>query len=91
VVLFLPLFFPLVTEAGWDPIWFGVFIVILMEISLVTPPMAGNIYITDLIDPEASIMDIIKGVIPFYVAAVALLVLMIAFPTIATFLPGTMK
>jgi len=54
VVLFLPLFFPLVTEAGWNEVWFGVFIVILMEISLVTPPMATNIYITDLLDDEAS-------------------------------------
>lgn len=90
VVLFLPLFFPLVTEAGWDPVWFGVFIVILMEISLVTPPMATNIYITDLIDDEATTADIIKGVIPFYVAAIVLLGLMIAFPVIATFLPSTM-
>ena len=91
VVLFLPLFFPLVIEAGWDPIWFGVFIVVLMEISLITPPMAGNIYITDLIDPEASIMDIIKGVVPFYIAAVALLALLIAFPILATWLPSTMN
>jgi C4-dicarboxylate transporter DctM subunit len=90
VVLFLPLFYPLVTEAGWDPVWFGVFIVILMEISLVTPPMATNIYITDLLDDEASTADIIKGVIPFYIAAVVLLGLMIAFPALATWLPSTM-
>ncbi len=91
VVLFLPLFFPLVTEAGWNEVWFGVFIVILMEISLVTPPMATNIYITDLLDDEASTADIIKGVIPFYIAAMVLLALMIAFPSIATWLPGTMR
>ncbi len=91
VVLFLPLFFPLVIEAGWDPIWFGVYIVVLMEIALVTPPMAGNIYITDLVDPEANIMDIVKGVVPFYVAAVALLALLIAFPALATWLPSTMN
>ena len=90
VILFLPLFFPLVTEAGWNEVWFGVFIVILMEIALVTPPMAGNIYITDLLDDEANTTDIIKGVIPFYIAAMVLLALMIAFPIIATFLPSTM-
>ena len=91
VVLFLPLFYPLVTEAGWDPVWFGVFIVILMEISLVTPPMATNIYITDLLDDEATTADIIKGVVPFYIAAMVLLALMIAFPSLATFLPSTMR
>ncbi|MFW6126357.1 MAG: TRAP transporter large permease subunit, partial [Chloroflexota bacterium] len=90
VILFLPLFFPLVTEAGWDPVWFGVFVVILMEISLVTPPMASNIYITDLIDDEANMTDIIKGVVPFYIAAMALLLLMVFFPRLATWLPGTM-
>lgn len=91
VILFLPLFFPLVTEAGWNEVWFGVFIVILMEIALVTPPMAGNIYITDLLDDEANTTDIIKGVIPFYAAAMVLLALMIAFPSIATWLPSTMR
>ena len=89
-VLFIPLFFPLIQVAGFDPIWYGTYCVMMTEIALITPPIAGNIYIAQMLLPGSTIGNITKGVIPFYVASLGLVALLIYFPQLALWLPGTM-
>ena len=90
MVLFMPLFFPIVMEIGFDPIWYGTVTVLLIEVATVTPPIALHLYIAQSLDPEATIMHVIRGVLPFYASSIILLVLLVFFPQIALFLPSTM-
>ena len=90
VMMLVPLFFPVVVQAGFDPIYFGVIMVMLMEVGLLTPPAAPNIYVTQYVDGEAGVMEVINGTLPFYVTVLGLTVLLVHFPMIAMWLPGTM-
>ena len=90
LVLLVPLFLPAVEQAGYDKIWFGVMVVMMIEMGLLTPPVAGNIYITQLVDGEVTAMDVIRGTLPFYVTVLGLTVLLLHFPMIALWLPSTM-
>ena len=85
-----PLFFPVMVQAGFDPVYFGVIIVMLMEVGLLTPPAAPNIYVTQYVDGRAGVMEVINGTLPFYVTVLGLTVLLVHFPMIAMWLPGTM-
>tara|TARA_B000000460_G_C21354210_1_gene322580 strand:+ start:70 stop:669 length:600 start_codon:yes stop_codon:yes gene_type:complete len=90
VMMLVPLFFPVVVQAGFDPVYFGVIMVMLMEVGLLTPPAAPNIYVTQYVDGEAGVMEVINGTLPFYVTVLGLTVLLVHFPMIAMWLPGTM-
>ena len=90
VLMLVPLFYPVVIQAGYDPIYFGVIMVMVMEMGLLTPPLASNIYITQMVDGEATAVDVILGTLPFYVTVLALTVLIVHFPMIAMWLPDTM-
>ena len=90
LVLLVPLFLPAVEQAGYDKIWFGVMVVMMIEMGLLTPPVAGNIYITQLVDGEVTAMDVIRGTLPFYVTVLGLTILLLHFPMIALWLPSTM-
>ena len=90
VLMLVPLFYPVVIQAGYDPIYFGVIMVMVMEMGLITPPLATNIYITQMVDGEATAVDVILGTLPFYVTVLALTVLIVHFPMIAMWLPDTM-
>ena len=90
LVLLVPLFLPAVEQAGYDKIWFGVMVVMMIEMGLLTPPVAGNIYITQLVDGEVTAMEVIRGTLPFYVTVLGLTILLLHFPMIALWLPGTM-
>jgi len=87
MLLTLPVFFPLVTELGYDPIWFGVIIAIVIELGLITPPVGLNVYVT-VGSGKGDLGAAFRGVTRFYVAVVALVVLLIIFPDIATWLPS---
>ena len=89
-VLFIPLFFPAAVAMGYDIVWFGTLSVVLTGMALLTPPIAGNIYITQMTDPNSTSADVIKGVIPFYSAAIVLIALLVFFPQIAMWLPNMM-
>ncbi|MGX7729351.1 TRAP transporter large permease [Rhodococcus sp. 2H158] len=87
MLLTLPVFFPLVVGLGYDPIWFGIMVVLVIELGLITPPVGINVYVAS----GASGGDLgvaFRGVTRFYLAAVATAALIIAFPTIVTFLPS---
>lgn len=86
----LPLIFPSIVKLGFDPIWFGVLIVQLGEISLLTPPFGLNLFIMKGLLPEVEMHEIISGVLPFIIGATVTLVIYILFPQLALFLPNTM-
>lgn len=90
LVLTVPLFFPIAMAAGFDPVWFGVIVVIMVELGVVTPPIGVNVFAIASMAREVSMYDIFRGVLPFWLAFLALIGLIVAFPQIALFLPSLM-
>jgi TRAP-type C4-dicarboxylate transport system permease large subunit len=88
VTLTIPIFFPIVSTLGFDPIWFGVIIVLVAEMGVITPPVGVNVYVIKGIVPEIPLETIFKGIAPFTVAVLICIALVLAFPQIALFLPG---
>lgn len=86
LILTLPFVFPVVVSLGFDPVWFGVFIVIMVEIALITPPIGFNVYVMHNLAPEVPLIDIFKGVAPFVIISLVFVALLTAFPEIALFL-----
>ena len=91
ILLTVPVFFPLVTHLGFDPIWFGVLIVVVVEIGLITPPVGMNLFVLNSLLPEVPTKTIFRGVLPFMLADVVRLAILIAFPVISLYLPSLMK
>ena len=91
ILLTVPLFFPVVTALGYDPIWFGIIIVIVVQIGLISPPVGMNIFVVKNLLRHVSIGTVFQGVTPFTVALVGLLAVIVAFPALATWLPSYMK
>lgn len=90
MVLTLPILYPLVMELGFDPIWFGVLITVLMEMSLITPPVGMNVFVIGGVARDVPMYTIFLGILPFFLAMVACLLLLMVFPQIALYLPATM-
>ena len=90
LVLTLPIFFPVVLDLGLDPIWFGVLVVLTLEMGLISPPVGLNVFIVKSVAPAVPLGDIFRGVIPFWIAMLVTLAVLIAFPQISLFLPNTM-
>ncbi len=91
MVMTLPVVYPLIVAQGFDPIWFGIVLVILIEIGLMTPPVGMNLYVLQGVNPKARPSDIMLGALPFIGVMLAVLVLLAAFPQIATWLPQTLR
>jgi tripartite ATP-independent transporter DctM subunit len=91
IILMVPIVFPVILELGFDPIWFGVIIVMTVELGLITPPVGMNVYVINSIASRVSLPTIFKGVLPFVLADVLRLILLIAFPALVLFLPGSME
>ncbi len=91
MVLTIPIVYPLVLELGFDPIWFGVIITLVMEMSLITPPVGINVFIISGISKDVPMYVIFRGIIPFWCAMLVCVILLILFPQIATWLPLTMR
>jgi tripartite ATP-independent transporter DctM subunit len=91
VLLTLPVFFPLVVSLGFDPVWFGIIIVLVVMIGLISPPVGMNMFVVRNMLPELSTATIFKGVMPFVYTLVVVLALLVAFPQIALFLPQALK
>jgi tripartite ATP-independent transporter DctM subunit len=91
ILLTVPLFFPVVTQLGYDPVWFGIVIVIVVQIGLISPPVGMNMFVVKNLLPHISVGTVFRGVWPFVVATIGLLALIVVFPEIALVLPGTMK
>jgi tripartite ATP-independent transporter DctM subunit len=90
IILTVPIIFPVVTALGFDPIWFGVIIVMTVELGLIHPPVGMNVFVIKSVVHDVSFATIFKGVLPFIVTDLVRLVILIAFPIIALWLPGRM-
>lgn len=91
LVITLPIVFPIITGVGFDPIWFGVIAVIVVEMGLITPPVGINVFVVKGLVPDVPMSTIFKGVLPFWFAMAACLLILTVFPEIALFLPGRMQ
>ncbi|MCB1395171.1 MAG: TRAP transporter large permease [Rhodobacter sp.] len=85
ILLTVPIFFPLMTALGYDAVWFGVLIVVLVELALITPPMGMNVFVINGLTPDVPLSQIFRGVMPFCLALAVLIALLVAFPQIALF------
>jgi len=87
IILSVPIFFPIVMSMGFDPVWFGVLVVLMVELALITPPMGINVFVIKGLSKEVPLTQVFLGVLPFCIALLAMIVLVIAFPALVTFLP----
>jgi tripartite ATP-independent transporter DctM subunit len=90
IILTVPIIFPVVTSLGFDPIWFGVIIVMTVELGLIHPPVGMNVFVIKSVVQDVSFSTIFKGVLPFIVTDLIRLVILIAFPILALWLPTRM-
>ena len=90
VLLTIPLFFPIVVQLGFDPVWFGVLIVMVIQIGLVSPPVGMNLFVVNALLPKVGLRAIFSGVWPLVVAMIVALALLIAFPQLSLWLPSKM-
>ncbi|MCL4188102.1 MAG: TRAP transporter large permease subunit [Rhodobacteraceae bacterium] len=91
IVISVPFVLPVVTGLGYDPIWFGVVMVVLVEMALITPPVGLNVYTIQGLRPGKPIGDVFRGALPFLAVMVVALGMLTLFPAIATWLPATMR
>lgn len=91
VLLTIPVFFPVITGLGFDPVWFGILIVTIVEIGMISPPVGMNLFVMNSLLPLVKLKYIFRGVWPFVFADIVRLGILIAFPAIALWLPGFMS
>jgi C4-dicarboxylate transporter, DctM subunit len=91
ILLTVPIFFPLVVHLGFDPIWFGILIVVVVEIGLISPPVGMNLFVITALLPHVPTHVLFRGVLPFMVADIVRLGILIAFPTLSLWLPSMMR
>ena len=91
ILLTMPVFFPVIVHLGFDPIWFGIIIVCVVEIGLISPPVGMNMFVLKTLLPEVSTGTVFSGVLPFMWADVLRLAILIAFPWLSLWLPSLMR
>jgi len=90
LILTIPITLPVITQLGFDPIWFGILVVLLAEVGMVTPPVGLNVFIVAR-SSNMPVGEVFSGVWPHVVAHIGLITVMIVFPQIILWLPSTMK
>ena len=90
MVILLPIVFPIVMQLGFDPVWFGIVVTINVEIGMITPPVGLNLFILKASVKDVTMRDIVRGALPFVLLVMVGLVLVMMFPSLATWLPGRM-
>lgn len=91
ILLTVPVFFPLIVHLGLDPVWFGVLIVVVVEIGLISPPVGMNLFVLKTLLPQVTTGTVFRGVLPFFTADCVRLAILIAFPVISLYLPKLMR
>jgi tripartite ATP-independent transporter DctM subunit len=91
MILTVPILFPVIETLRFDPIWFGVVMVIVLEVGLITPPVGLNVFVIKGAAPDVPLTTIFRGIWPFLIAALVAIVILTIFPDIATFLPYHMR
>ncbi|MDJ1006994.1 MAG: TRAP transporter large permease [Paracoccaceae bacterium] len=90
MVLTVPIVLPIITTLGYDPIWFGIIMVVVLEMGLISPPVGLNVFVVKGVAPHVPLGEVYKGILPFWLAMAVCVALLVAFPQIALFLPDTM-
>lgn len=90
LVITIPIVYPIIVSLGFDPIWFGVIAVIVIEMGMITPPVGINVFVVKGIAPKVAMATIFRGVLPFWFAMLIALVLLIVLPQLALFVPNSM-
>jgi tripartite ATP-independent transporter DctM subunit len=90
MILTVPIIFPVIEALQFDPIWFGVVMVVVLEVGLITPPVGLNVFVLKTAAPKVPMGTIFKGIVPFMAAAIAGIIILTLFPQLATFLPQNM-
>lgn len=88
ILLTIPIFYPVITDLGFNPIWFGVMVVVITQMGVITPPVGVNVYVVSGIERDIPLQTIFKGALPFLLMLVVAAVILIAFPQISLWLPG---
>lgn len=91
VLLTVPIFFPIVTSLGFDPVWFGIIVVMVVELGLITPPIGMNVFVIKGMAPNVKLSEIYVGVMPFVIAQLLLILAVFFIPDIALWLPETAR
>src|SRR5216117_3584881 len=91
MIIILPILFPLVTKLGFDPIWFGIIMVVWLEIGLITPPVGLNLFVIQGLMPGTTARDVTLGTTPYVLLMILLVVLLFLVPDLALFLPRYMR
>ena len=92
LLISIPIYLPIIDTLGYDAIWLGIIMIIAVEMALITPPVGFNLFVIKNFAPEGvTLLDIIKGAIPFVIIIWVLLALLVAFPQIALWLPSTIR
>ena len=91
VLLTIPVFFPIVTGLGFDPVWFGVLIVLVVQIGLISPPVGMNLFVLNTLLKNVPLKQIFRGVWIFVLMLAVALFIMLEFPMLSMWLPGFMK
>ncbi|MFP4476914.1 MAG: TRAP transporter large permease [Desulfatibacillaceae bacterium] len=90
IMLTVPIFFPVVEALGYDPIWFGVTIVLVTEMGVITPPVGVNVYVVSGVAPDVPLEKIFRGVLPMLIPLLICWIILLIFPQVALFLPNLM-
>ncbi len=88
IMLTIPIFYPVVIGLGYDPIWFGVIVVIVTQMGVISPPVGVNVYVVSGIERDVPLQDIFKGALPFLLTLVLAAVILMIFPIISLWIPN---
>jgi len=88
ILLTIPIFYPVILELGFDPVWFGVIVVVITQMGVITPPVGVNVYVVSGIERDIPLTKIFKGALPYLLMLVLAAVILIAVPQLCLFLPG---
>ena len=91
ILLTIPIFYPVVTGLNYDPIWFGVIIVVVVQMGVISTPVGVNVYVVSGIERDIPLQTVFKGALPFLGALIVAAALLVAFPQLSLFLPGLVK
>lgn len=88
LILTIPFLFPVILDLGLDPVWFGIYVIVMSELALITPPIGVNVYVMAKVAPEVPLGEIFKGVAPFFISVLIVVALISVFPELALWLPS---
>jgi len=91
ILLTTPIIYPVIIALGFNGIWFGIILIVMCEVGLITPPVAMNLYVVKGVAPHISMEDIIRGALPYVTRDLLIVAILIIFPQIALWLPEMMR